>query len=241
MVRASAAEQQALLQVQTLDTNIARLAHERRTLPVLTTLADLETHLTTLDTERVRLTAQLSDQQREVARVEKDVEVVRARSARREERLAGATAKDSQALGAEIEHLAARASALEDEQLEVMERVEATEEALAQTTTGIASVAERIQTATAERDAEFARLDAATAELAAQRRAITDGLPAGLLALYEQVRVTTGGLGALALHGQRTEPLAIPLPLAELAAIQAADPEQVVVSEEYGYILVRLS
>ena len=65
--------------------------------------------------------------QREVAKAEADVQLVRDRAARDQARLdAGTgTAKDLQALQHELDSLARRQSELEDVELEVMERAEA--------------------------------------------------------------------------------------------------------------------
>lgn len=239
-MRASAADQRALLEVQALDTQLARIAHERRTLPVLTTLTDLEDHRRNLDAERIRLTARLGDENRELSRVEMDVEQVRARSERHQQRLAGGIpAREAQALQAEVEHLAGRARVLEDEQLEVMERVETTEEELSKVTQALQSLGERVGEAEELRDREFARLDADSARLLERRTETVGRLAQALVSLYERVREQTG-LGVVELRGDRTEPLELNLPLSEVAEIRSAPEDQVMVSEEHGYIIVRL-
>ncbi|HZK05926.1 MAG TPA: hypothetical protein VFC82_08775 [Actinomycetaceae bacterium] len=243
MVRASSADQRALLDLQALDTRLAQLAHERRRLPVLTTLTDLEAHRSKLDAERVQLTAQLADQRRELARAEGDVDQVRSRSERHQDRLqsGGTSARDAQALQAEIEHLAVRASVLEDQQLEVMERVETTEEKMGQARTALESVGERVAAAESDRDAEFARIDADAAEIQQQRDSIAEALPSDLMALYERIREDTGGLGVIGLRNKRSEPVHIEFSLTELADFHAAPEDRVVVSDEHGFIIVRLS
>lgn len=239
-MRASAADQRALLEVQAHDTHLAKIAHERRTLPVLTTLKDLDDHRAHLDSERIRLTARLGDEKRELTRVEGDVEQVRARSARHQERLAtGIPAREAQALQSEVEHLAGRASVLEDEQLEHMERVENTEDELSKVTQALDDLGGRIADAEALREAEFARLDAEAAGVTGKRSERTSGLPEALVALYERVRDQTGGIGVVELFGERTEPSELNLPLSEIAAIRAAAEDQVMVSEEHGHIIIR--
>lgn len=240
MVRAAQTDQKALLDLQSLDTTLAKLAHERRNLPVLTTLTDLADHRATLDSERVRHSATLSDEGREQARVEGEIELVRARAARHQERLQSAGARDAQALQSEIEHLAVRTSALEDEELVVMERVEAVELQLAQVTTALESIAERVAEAEVLRDAEFARIDEQSAAARGKRDELAAKLPADLINLYEKVRERTGGLGAVGLHGQRSEPVQLDFSLTELADIKAAAADEVVLSDEHGYIIVRL-
>ncbi|MDO5494707.1 MAG: hypothetical protein Q4G64_03235 [bacterium] len=239
-MRASAAHQRALLELQAFDTHLAKLAHERRNLPVLTTLKDLADHRQRLDEDRVRLGARLGDEKRELSRVETDVEQVRARSARHQERLAsGIPAREAQALQAEVDHLAGRTGVLEDEQLVVMERVETTEDELGNVGQALEDLSGRTEAAESERDTAFARIDAESEGIRERREARAAELPPELVALYERVREQTGGIGVVELFGERTEPLELNLPLSEVSQIRAAAEDQVMVSEEHGHIIVR--
>lgn len=241
-MRATPQEQRALLEVQALDTQIARLRHQRRTLPVLARLAELERVRGLHNRERVEAQSGLGDLRRELARVEADVAQIRTRSERHADRLAASTSsKDAQALQHEIDLLAARTSVLEDAELEQMEAVEQAEAALAQIEARLAEASQDIAAVAAERDAEFARIDVQLEGLATEREARAVDVPAELLALYDEVRADTGGLGAVALYGTRTEGAAVDFPLTELAEIKAAPADQVVTSQEHGYILVRMA
>ena len=126
-MRASIEDQRRLLEVQALDTRLARLAHERRTLQVLAEIITLERAARDIEVERVRALTRLSDLKRDLTRVEDDVDQIRQRAARYQARIdaAGASAKDVRAMQQEVEMLANRTSALEDQQLEQMEAVEA--------------------------------------------------------------------------------------------------------------------
>lgn len=242
MTRATAAEQRTLLELQRLDTGLARLAHERSALSVLQVLRDLAEHHRSLDAERVALTTQLADERRDLRRVEGDVEQAQARVQRHEQRLgAGVPAKEAQALQEELDHLAGRISALEDEQLAVMDVVEGTEAKLAGVQTALDELAGRVATAEGERDAEFARIDDQAAHLEAQREEVVATLPADVVKVYERVREEMGGLAVIALRGQRSEPVALNFSLTELADIQGAPEDELVISEEHGYIVVRVN
>lgn len=241
MTRASVEHQTALLELQRLDTALARLAHQRRTLPVLSALADLEATAADLDARRVGAGIALADARRDLARIEEDVEKVQNRAARHQARLiAGASAKDAQAIQTELDLLAARTAELEDTQLEQMETVEGAQAEVDRLTARCAESADAIAATAAERDEEFARLDTERNRLTAEREALAAGLPPDLVALYDQVRDETGGLGAVALHGSRTEGVSIDFTVSELDAIRSASPDEVLTSEEHGYILVRL-
>jgi len=235
-------DQRRLLDVQALDTRAAQLAHRRRTLPVLARIDELAVRRADIDAALVASRTAASDLRREVAKAEADVEQVRSRETRDQTRLDSGTGtpKDLQALTSELTALARRRSELEDVELEVMERLEAHESALAGLTKASDALAEQERAAAEERDREFAAVDAETTEVAAQRIVAATGLDAGLMSLYEKVRGQSGGLGAAALRARRCGGCRLDVNATDLAAIRAAAPEQVVRCEECGRILVRL-
>lgn len=241
-MRVPAAQQRGLLELQSHDTRLARLAHEGRTLPVLARLADASAEREAKDGSRIRLEATLSDQRRELARMEADIDKVVSRRRRHEERLeAGSVpAKEMMALQGEIEHLIARQGVLEDEQLELMEISQASEEERDAIVEEITELDERMEADTAERDLELGRLRAASAAVQAQRDAAAAGLPTEAVELYEEVRAQTGGLAVVGLNGLTPEGISLDFTLSEQEAIRTAEPDELLQSEDYGYILVRL-
>lgn len=242
MTTAPVADQRRLLDVQALDTRAAKLNHQRRSLPVLETLAELEARLEDLRRAQVEERTTISDTRRELTKAEGDVEQVRQRAARHQSRLdSGAvTAKDAQALQAELEQLARRQADLEEVELEVMERLEEAKGRLAELERQEAAIAADIARHTEARDAEWSTIDAELASIAAERSSIVEEIDPGLMALYDRVRERTGGLAAIALYGSRTEGTQLDFSLTELDAIHSAPPEQVVQHEDYGYIIVRM-
>jgi len=235
-------DQRRLLDVQALDTRAAQIAHRRRTLPALARIAELEVRLADVDASRIASRTALSDLRREVTKADADVEQVRSRAARDQGRLdAGTgTAKDLQAITSELTALTRRQSELEEVELEVMERLEAHESVLAELNSAAAVIEAQQAEAVAERDAALAVLDEELAALDIDRVAKADGLDAGLLKLYDRLREQSGGLGAAALRGRRCEGCRLELNPTDVAAIRKAPPEQVVLCEECGRILVRL-
>jgi uncharacterized protein len=235
------ADQLRLLDVQELDTRAQQLAHRRRNLPELARIAELDAQLKDLGSSLVESRTAASDLRRELAKAEGDVEQVRARAARDQARLdAGQVgAKDAQALVGELESLARRQAALEEVELDVMERLEAHQEALARLESAHAALEAARAEVVAARDARFAELDEEAGQVAERRRGAVTGLDATLLSLYERVRDQNGGRGVVALRGQRLEGLNVDLSRAELATITTAAPDQVVRLEDYGHIVVR--
>jgi predicted nucleic acid-binding Zn-ribbon protein len=232
-----------LLEVQALDTRAQQLAHQRRTLPTIATLVELDKRVADLHTSLVDSRTALADLERELAKAEADVEQVRARSSRDQRRLdsAALSAKDAQAVMSEIESLARRQGVLEEAELDVMERLEAHQESLAKVEAAHAELVAAQEKAQAERDAKWAEIDAAAAEVATKRAAAVAGLDAGLVKLYDRLRAQLGGLGAAALRGGRCEGCRLELNAGDLANVKAAAADQVVRCEECGRILVRVA
>src|SRR5690606_6845237 len=147
--------------------------------------------------------------------------------------------KDAVALTDELASLATRQSTLEEIELDVMERLEAHEEALAKVEAANDALLADKAGVEAERDAAWAQIDEQVQSVARNRPTAIDGLDAGLVALYEKLRAQLGGTGAAVLNGNRCEGCRIDLPPGDVAAIRSAAPDAVVRCEECGRILVR--
>jgi predicted nucleic acid-binding Zn-ribbon protein len=240
-VKAEPARQLRLLDLQAIDTRLDQLAHARARLPQLAELADLEGKARLLDDQLVRSRTELDDVQREVAKSEADVQLVRDRAARDRARLdAGTgTAKDLQALQHELTSLARRQSELEDIELEVMERAEAAEHDVAELERGRAELAERIGALEAARDAELARLDAEAEHVGGPRVSVVAEVGEDLVALYEKIRATSGGSGAAPLRQRRCGGCQLELNPVEIQRLRDAAEDEVLRCEECRRILVR--
>ncbi len=189
-MNAESARQLRLLDLQAIDTRLDQIAHARAHLPQLAELADLLGKARLIDDQLVRSRTELGDVQREVAKAESDVQLVRDRAARDQARLDAGTgsAKDLQAISHELTSLARRQSELEDIELEVMERAEAAESDVAELERGRGELTTRIEALEAARDEAFARLDGEAADIGAPRPTVVDEVGADLVALYEKIR-----------------------------------------------------
>jgi predicted nucleic acid-binding Zn-ribbon protein len=241
VVTAAAQDQWRLLDVQAHDTRIAQLEHRRRTLREHAQVAELSARLAEVRDELVVAKTAATDVGRELVKSENDVEQVRTRAKRDQARLDSGqgSPKDLSALQHELEALAQRQSVLEDIELEVMERQEAAEAAVA----AITAEQERL---TGELDAAQARLDEAVAGITEEsgkeqeaRASEAAGLPDDLLALYERVRRNAGGVGAARLYQRRCEGCRLELPPSDISRIRTAAEDAVIRCEECGRILVR--
>ncbi|TQL59910.1 hypothetical protein FB474_1282 [Oryzihumus leptocrescens] len=196
-----------------------------------------------LDSELVRARTAHGDVQREVAKAEADVQLVRDRAARDQARLDSGqgTAKDLQALQHEVASLARRQGELEDVELEVMERAEALEARVRELETARAELTVKVDALEAARDKALADLDAEAAQVSANRANVVPGVGEDLVALYEKIRANSGGVGAAALHQRRCEGCRLELNQVDINRIAAAADDEVLRCEECRRILVRTS
>ncbi|MHB1615301.1 MAG: zinc ribbon domain-containing protein [Actinomycetes bacterium] len=242
MLNASPVDQLRLLDLQAADTRLDQLAHRRRTLPEAKEVAELAAAAETIADEVVVAGTELSDLQQAMAKAETDVDQVRVRAARDQQRLdAGAvgSAKELEALAHEIGSLARRQAELEDVTLEVMERVE---EATRRTSAAEAAHrqhGQRLADAAARRDAALAALARDEDVVSGGRAELAAALPGDLLALYDKLRVANVGVGAAALHQGRCEGCRLQLTSSALAQLRSTPADTVCRCEECGRILVR--
>ncbi|MEU3506694.1 C4-type zinc ribbon domain-containing protein [Streptomyces longwoodensis] len=241
-MNAAPADQIRLLDVQDLDVRLQQLAHRRRSLPEHAEIESLTRDLTQLRDLLVAAQTEESDCAREQTKAEQDVDQVRQRAVRDQQRLdsgAVTSPKDLENLQREIVSLAKRQGDLEDVVLEVMERREAAQERVAELTERVGSVQGRIDDATARRDAAFEEIDGEVATVSKQREVIAASVPADLLKLYDKLREQQGGIGAAKLYARTCQGCRQELAITELSEIRSAAPDTVVRCENCRRILVR--
>jgi uncharacterized protein len=241
-VKAAPEDQLRLLELQDLDLALGRLAHRRETLPEHAEIATLSARLDTVSDDIVRGETEDSDLGREQARVDADVEMVRSRMVRDQQRLdtgAVSSPRELENLSSEVQSLHRRQSELEDAELEVMERRETVQTDLTRLREEQSELRASVEAAEARRDASYAEIDAEREHTAKQRGETAAALPADLLALYDKLRESSGGVGAAALHRGRCEGCHIQLNTTDVNRIREAAPDEVLRCEECRRILVR--
>lgn len=234
-------EQLRLLDLAEVDKNLNRLRHERVGIPELKVIEEADAQLAgtrddVIDTQTAR-----SDLGREMARLESDIDSVRSRIERNQQRLesgAVSSAKDVTALEHEMQTLARRQNNLEDQELELMERAEALDAQLAEVSRAQQAVEEIRAGAVLARDTRWAELDQQIAMTETQRATLAGTFDPDLLAIYDKVR-STGVPGAAVMTQRRCGACRIDLAGSELAAVRSSAPEQVVRCESCRSIMVR--
>ena len=242
MTSAPIAQQRLLIDLQDLDSRLARLRHERKHLPVLSRIESVIERLKTNKRAAIQADASLSEAKARATRSEDEVgQVVRRAEVLRERLHSGnSAARDLSAIQGEIDQLGQRQAALEEAQIVAMEALDSAREEVERLSRGESEIREAGRELTAERDAEFARLDEEIESLENQRADLAGTIEAALLADYEAVCTSTGGLGAVALRGRIIEGGAVEISPQELARIVAAPQDEVIHAEENDVIVVRM-
>ena len=242
MTSAPIAQQRLLIDLQDIDSRLARLRHERKHLPVLGRIESVIERLKTNKRAAIQADAALSEAKTRVIRSEDEVgQVVRRADVLRERLHSGnSAARDLSAIQGEIDQLGQRQSALEEAQIAAMEALDSAREESERLKQEESDIRVAGRELTAKRDAEFARLDQEIDSLEKQRTDLAGTVETALLSDYEAVRASTGGLGAVALRGRTVEGGAVEISPQELARIVAAPQDQVIHAEENDVIVVRM-
>jgi predicted nucleic acid-binding Zn-ribbon protein len=232
----------SLLDVQNVDNTLGQLAHQKKNLPQHAQIAGVSERRAVLDGRRIELDTRASDLGAQQRRLDADVEQVRTRKERNQQRLdsgAVSSPKDLANLQHELVALDRRISTLEDEELEFMEELEQVQGELDQVRAELADVDAELAGLVAARDEAAAELDAAAAASLAERERLVAGLPEPLVALYEKQRVQHGGVGAAALVRRQCEGCRLQLNSGDVAELAKAPVDEVLRCPECNRILVR--
>lgn len=239
-MKASPAEQQELLRLQSIDTRLQQVAHRLRSLPQSGPLAELAARDTAVRGRRAEAIGGLEDARAELARLESDVAVVEARIARDGDRLQHTSSvKDVAALEAELSALARRRSDLEDQELVVMERVEVAERDVARIDEERAEIAAETARLEAERGEAASALDVERDAAERDRAVVAGGVPEALLKLYEQRRAKGAGVGAALLRQRTCSGCTMTLTGSDFETVRRAASDDVLFCPECDRVLVR--
>lgn len=239
-MKSDAAQQRLLLKLAEVDADLSRLAHRAAHLPEQQAYDRAVAEQRAAADRLGALTVALDDVDAEVAKMEGEVDAVRRREDRDRALLDSGSVNPKQ-LG-EIQHelgtLQRRQADLEDILLEVMERREQIAADHGTARAAAEACAVDAESARLARDEAMAGIDQARAGDAARRDELAAGLPADLLALYEQQRAS-GAIGAGLLQAGRCAACRIELDRGEIARIAAAPDDEVLRCPECRAILVR--
>ena len=221
---ADPADQQRLLTLAELDSEIGRLQHTAKKLPQHARIAELMKNRQAVTDDLVAVTTRVEDLELSVRRAESDLVPVRTRLDRESRRVEDGSVTDPKVLRGlmeEVERIKRRITELEDAELDLMEQLEEATAERDELATGKKDVEETLRAEVAVRDAEVGKLSTEAKAIASSRASEAEKVPAPLLALYEKIRAHSG-LGAAKLHRGRCSGCQLELTVSDLDAYRKA-------------------
>ncbi len=242
-MNADSAAQRLLLDLAAVDAELTRAAHRRRSLPELAEVEHAEGALQSARDSLVAVETAVSDLDRDIRKLEAEIDQVRAREDRDRGLLDSgsiASGKQLEDLQHELATLKRRQTVLEDDLLEVMERREATAADVERGRAALSGIEQRLLDATRRRDEALAELKATEERGQHERRTFIAELPVDLVTLYERIRARNG-TGAALLREHRCGACRLELDRTAIGRLREAAPDEVLRCEECGVVLVRTS
>ncbi|APA97166.1 uncharacterized protein NS506_03110 [Nocardia seriolae] len=232
--------QAKLLDLAAVDAELTRIEHRRKVLPEAQEVARLEGERTTRKDAAVKVEIKMDDLDRDIRKLEGEIEAVRKREERDRGMLTAGSvgAKQLSELQHELGSLERRRKVLEDDLLEVMEQREAESAAHDHAGANLDKAEADLIDAERRRDEALADLAVAQQRCESDRAALSGAFPADLLAAYDKQR-TTYGVGAALLQARRCGACRIELDRGEISRISQTAPNVVVRCPECSAILVR--
>lgn len=241
-MKAAADAQNRLLDLQASDTAIARLDHQRSTLPETEQARGLQAERARATEHVIAAETVVSDLEGDLAKAESDLVPVRERLARNEKRVNDGSVGDPKALQGlldEIEHLGRRISDLEDAQLEAMERLDEARMVAERANDAKTGIEDKLRALLKVREGKLADLAGERGQRELERDAIAASIPADLLALSTRMAEKSGGVGAALLRQGRCSGCQLEVTSADLERFRSAPADEVLRCEECSRILVR--
>ena len=231
-----------LLVVQQHDTHAAQLTHRRAVLPERTALHEAEAEVSAIGARLTAAEQQHHELSREQKRLEDQIAVLQAKATSVDKAMYGGTVsnvRELQAMGDEVKSLQRRVSQLEDQELEVMERIEPVEAEMAQLTKERADMADQAERLRAEVTVNEAEIDGDLERAQADREVAAAEIPGELLAEYDRLRRQLGGIGVARLVNGQCGGCHLKLSAVELDRLRRQAGDAVVHCDECGRLLVR--
>jgi predicted nucleic acid-binding Zn-ribbon protein len=231
-----------LLAIQELDVRLQQMRHRRSTLPefaALATNAEARSRVTATEAEVGGEVGELLRSQR---RLEDEIAQLVAKAEGHEATLYSGSVnnpRELQALQDDIASLRRRQRELEDSDLELMEQIEPLNERLEGLAADLAVLDDEATRLNESLTASAADIDAGISEVERKRAELAAGVDPAVLADYEDLRTQLGGVAIARLEGGACGGCHLSLAAVELDRIRRLDPNERVLCEECGRLLVR--
>jgi predicted nucleic acid-binding Zn-ribbon protein len=186
-----------LLELQAVDTEIDQLLHRRETLPELAEFRAVHDRLNALRTTLAEQEATLAATVSALKKSEGELELTEKKRGAEEMRMfaGGMSSKELANLQLEVEMLGRQIETAEEQILELLDRRDAEEAAVADTREqldGVESESGRLEASISE---QWSEIDGRVSERRERREDFPPLIPADLLELYEEIRPRKEGVG----------------------------------------------
>lgn len=238
-MKATVEQQQALLGLQEVDSQLARAKHRMASQPLAKKVHELSEQLSALRRDMVQAQTNGDDLQRAVNRSEDELDRVRKRLQRDRDLVdQGASARVQRELEHELGSLTRRISDLEDAELEMLsqqEELTAKVARLQELETELREELERSRNQEQEQSEEARREWAVLTE---RRNQVAAGIDETLVRRYEAIRADTP-IAVAVLAGNQCGGCRLELPPLEVAQLRSAPADELLTCDECGCLLVR--
>ncbi len=231
-----------ILRVQALDVNLSQLRHRHATHPLRAEHETAASALAEAEAAASEIEGRRHELDRELKRHSDEVELIEAKRTEVDTKLYDGSvtaSKDLLALQDEAASLLARQRGIEDQELEIMEQLEAVGDeltaaraAITETEAKTGEAAAALADATAELDAQIEAVEAERADAAAPA-------PPELLARYEELSAQFDGVAVARLENGTCDGCHIKLSAVAIDQLSKAPDDAVVTCEECGRLLVQ--
>lgn len=238
----AAAGFEQLLRTQELDTRLAQIDHARAHHRLRDEIARVQAHAAEV---AARVQGERDERhalERDQKRLDDEVAMIDAKRKDIEAKLydGSVTAtKDLLALQEESKHLAERKHSLEDAELEIMERIEELQTVLDAAQTEVDQDEATAATLAGELEEALTELDSEAVAVTAERDVVVADVPSDLLAAYEALRSSQGGIVVARLEAGACQACHLNLSAVTVDKIGKLAADAVVHCDQCGAILVR--
>jgi predicted nucleic acid-binding Zn-ribbon protein len=241
-VKATPQDQERLLALQQIDSDLIKLGHQLKNSPHRQSLENLNRKEQESKNLLIAAETEESDIKHELDRSEVDVEQVAMRIERDEKRLASGTGtpKELEQLQHELGSLAKRRAELEDVELAIMVRIEEVRKVVVALKENILEIDREIAKVKSDLEKENSEISTSESANLKSRQELSAQISPELISLYEKIRETQDGVGAARLAGDSCDGCHLKLNAAELEKIKSLPEDEVVRCEECRRVLIRV-
>lgn len=240
-MKASHSDQQAILEVQRLDDQLASLAQREATLPETAALNTFVIKRNNVRDLRIAAETERTDVRRELSRAEGDVEQIMTRIQRDETRLNSGTGtpKELEQTQHELVTLGLRRAELEEVELAIMVQVEAISNRINELTAEEEKLAVEIADLEIKRENAMTLIIIERSAVSEKRVSVVAPIAQDLKDLYTKLAADNNGNGAAPLVGNECKGCHLTINTTEVQRIATLPAEEVVRCEQCRCILVR--